>query len=304
MGEIAGDEQAGEGLSFRELEIFLHFSRTEHLGDTADTLGHSVALIQRAVRSLEARLGVRLVERQGRRLRLLHAGRVFADQAALMLRQRSQAVIEAQRAGGRTRNLLSIGHNFSLGLDLVPALVKAVLARNPDTHITLRSGTTTDLIADVLSGHLDAAIVSPPPIEPDLELVPLAPEPTVLIVGADDPLAARESVAIGELSERNFVALSAEAGSRQTIVQTCARAGFLPRVTIETGDMAAIAGVVAAGLAISIVPARLAEFGHPGIRPIPLAAPASAGRPLALVFLRKARERKMIALLREAAEAA
>jgi DNA-binding transcriptional LysR family regulator len=294
---------AGEDLTFRELEIFLHFSRTEHLGETADTLGHSVALIQRAVRALEARLGVRLVERQGRRLRLLHAGRVLADQAALVLRQRSHAILETQRAAGRTRSLLSIGHNFSLGLDLVPELVKAVQASEPDIRVSLRSGPTNDLIADVLSGHLDTAIVSPPPIEPDLEILALPPEPTVLIVAADDPLAGQDSVALSELRDRSFVALAAEAGSRQTIIQACARAGFLPRVTIETGDMAAIAGIVAAGLAISIVPARLAAFGHPGIRAVALDAPASAARPLGLVFLRKARDRKTIALLRKAAEA-
>jgi DNA-binding transcriptional LysR family regulator len=129
----------------------------------------------------------------------------------------------------------------------------------------------------------------------------LTPEPSVLIVAAGDALAGRESVAVGELRDRNFVALTAEAGSRQTMVQSCARAGFQPDVTVETGDMAAIAGIVAAGLAVSMVPARLAAFGHPGIVAVSLEAPAPADRPLGLFFLRKARQRKTIALLRDAA---
>lgn len=289
--------------TFRELEIFLHFSRTEHLGDTADELGHSVALIQRAVRALEDRLGVRLVERSGRRLRLLHAGRVLADQAAAVLRLRSQAVDAVQRAAGRKRARLSVGHNFSLGLDLVPQLIAAVLERESDMQVLLRSGTTNDLIADVLSGHLDAAIVSPPPIEPDLEVVMLPSEPSVLIVAASDSLATRSVIDVAELRDRTFVALADETGSRHTMIQACARAGFTPNIAIDTGDMAAIEGIVAAGLAIAVVPARLASYGSPRVVGIELRAPMPAERPLGLAFLRKARARRTIQLLREAAAA-
>ena len=300
-GDWVGSIDSGAEITFRDLEIFLQFARTEHLGETADALGHSVALIQRAVRTLEQRLGVRLVERHGRRLRLLHAGRVLSDQAAVVLRSRSVAVDAVQHASGRKLTRLTIGHNFSLGLDLVPALVAAVLERDAELQIGLQSGTTNDLIAKLLSGHIDAVVVSPPPIEPDLEVIILPSEPSVLIVGASDPLAGRTSIDMAELRDRRFVTLLDEAGSRQTTLQTCARAGFAPRITIETGDMVAIEGIVAAGLAISIVPSRLARHGHPRIVGIRINAPAPTDRAIGLAFFREARARRSIALLREAA---
>jgi DNA-binding transcriptional LysR family regulator len=298
--KLASDEFGSE-LTFRDLEIFLLFSRTEHLGDTADALGHSVALIQRAVRSLEQQLGVRLVERQGRRLRLLHAGRVLADQAAIVLRAREHAVHAVKRAAGRTVTRIAVGHNFSLGVDLIPALIADVLAREPDAQVVLQSAPTNDLIANVLSGHLDAAVVSPSPIEPDLEIIPLPSEAPVLIVAANDPLAQRPHVDVADLRERHFVTLLDGSGSRQTTVQMCARAGFTPKVTIETGDMMAIEGMVGAGLVVSIVPARLARHGAGRIVSIPLDAPELVERSISLAYLRKARTRRSITLLREAA---
>jgi LysR family transcriptional regulator, transcription activator of glutamate synthase operon len=288
-------------VTFRDLEIFLEFSRTEHLGETAEALGYSVASIQRAVRALEERLAVRLVKRSGRRILLLHAGRVLADHASQLIRSRVHAVENVQIAAGRRTSRLVIGHNFSLGLDLVPALVAGVLRTLPDTHVVLQSGSTNTLISQVLSGGLDAAIVSPPPIEPDLEVIGLSGEPTVLVVGARDPLAKRAKVDVAELRERDFVSLSEGTGSRQTLFQVCARAGFTPRVTIEAGDLLAVAGIVAAGLAISIVPSRLAIYEQGRLRHIELAAPAAADRMIALAYLRRARAKPSLAKLREAA---
>jgi DNA-binding transcriptional LysR family regulator len=100
-----------DDVGFHELEIFLEFSRSEHLGAAAEALGYSVSSIQRAVRILEKRLGVPLVQRDGRRVRLLHTGHVLADHAAHVIRARSEAVNAVLVAAGRRQSKLSIGHN-------------------------------------------------------------------------------------------------------------------------------------------------------------------------------------------------
>jgi LysR family transcriptional activator of glutamate synthase operon len=298
VSERAFDERQ---VDFHDLEIFLEFSRTEHLGRTAEVLGYSIASIQRAVRSLESRFGVALVERQGRRIRLLHAGRVLADQAAQVLRSRSQAIDAVLTAGGRRQTKLRLGHNFSHGVDLAPVLVGMVLERHPDTQFYLESGPTNPLIAALLAGHLDAAVVSPLPIEPDLEAIPLYSEPSLLIVGAADVLAGRERIELAEVRDRAFVALADGAGSRQALLQLCARAGFTPRITVEVSDMFAVEGVVSAGVAISVVPARIAARGRPAIVGIPLAGIAMRSRTVGLTVLRGVTEGVALAALRDAA---
>jgi DNA-binding transcriptional ArsR family regulator len=103
-----------EALSFHDLEVFLAFAEVEHLGRAAEALDLSVPAVQRTVRALEARLGVPLVRRDGRRVRLLHAGRILADQAARVIRARGDAVDAVLVAAGRERHVLRIGYMYSL----------------------------------------------------------------------------------------------------------------------------------------------------------------------------------------------
>lgn len=290
----------GQQIGIAELEIFLAFSRTEHLGQTAEALGRSVSSIQRTVRALEARLGVPLVERDGRRVRLLHAGRVLADHAASVVRARSE-VIGAVRAASTPRSVLRLGHMFSLGLSLVPRIVAEVLGQDPTMRLTLRHGATNALVTALLAGELDAVLVSPLPLAADLVSVPLFTEPLLFAIAASDALAAQGSIQLAEVRDRAFVALSEGAGSRHDLMQMCARAGFTPRIAIEVGDMYTLEGIVGAGLAVSIVPASMLHHTHPTVARLPLRETFDTLRQIGLVYVRGTETRRSVSTLIDAA---
>jgi LysR family transcriptional regulator, transcription activator of glutamate synthase operon len=286
----------GEAIGFAELEIFLEFARTQHLGRTAEALGRSVSSIQRAVRALEIRLGVPLVERDGRRVRLLHAGRVLADEAARVVRARSDAV-GAVRAASGSRTPVRLGHMFSLGPTLVPRIAAAVLAGDPAARITLRHGQTNALVTAVLAGELDAVLVSPLPLAADLVSTPVFSEGVLLAVAAGDPLAARESVALAEVRDRPFVALSEGSGSRYDMMQACARAGFAPAIAIEAGDMYTLEGIVGAGLGVAVVPESMRGHPQPSVARIPLREAVPTRRQIGLVYVRGSETRPAVSAL-------
>ncbi|HYZ16998.1 MAG TPA: LysR family transcriptional regulator [Candidatus Acidoferrum sp.] len=286
-------------LRTEELEVFVAFARTEHLGRTAESLGRSVSSIQRTVRALELRLGVPLVERDGRRVKLLHAGRVLADHAARVLRARSEAVTAVLAASGPHLSL-RLGHMFSLGLGLVPRIAAAALARDPSAHLLLRHGPTNALVTSLLAGEVDAVLVSPLPLAADLTSVPLFTEPLLAAVAGNDPLAAADAIALGDLRDRPFVALPEGAGSRYDLVQACARAGFTPRIAIEVGDMYTLEGIVGAGLAVSVVPASMRGHTHPALTRVPLREPAETHRRVGLVYVRGTETRRAVAALIDA----
>jgi DNA-binding transcriptional LysR family regulator len=288
-----------EPIGFAELEIFLEFARTQHLGRTAEALGRSVSSVQRAVRALEVRLGVPLVERDGRRVRLLHAGRVLADQAARVVRARSEAV-DAVRAASGSRSTVRLGHMFSLGPTLVPNIAATVIARDPSARLVLRHGPTNGLVTALLAGELDAVLVSPLPLAADLANIPVFSEGVLLVVAATDPLASRESVALAEVQDRPFVALAEGSGSRYDMMQACARAGFIPAVAIEVGDMYTLEGIVGAGLGVSVVPESMRSHAKPGIARIPLREPIATRRQIGLVYVRGTERRRPVTAVIEA----
>jgi LysR family transcriptional regulator, transcription activator of glutamate synthase operon len=289
-------------VTFHDLEVLLAFSSTEHLGQAARNLGLSVPSIQRSIRALEKKLGVVLVERDGRRLRLRHAGWVLTGQAARLLRSRSDAVDEVLAAAGAELVPLRIGHTFSLGIEVVPRIVAAFLKRSAGTRVMLRQDAAVSIIESLLSGEVDAAFTSISPVEPDVRVVPLFQEPMLLAVPVSDPLASAEAVELARVEERRFVAMSEGSSSRGYMIRACARAGFTPRVVMDTDDLFSVTGAVAAGIGLAVLPGRMRDYRHPGVVLIGLVEPVPTRRTVCLAYRRQSSRGLQLGVLREVAQ--
>lgn len=284
-----------------ELTIFSAFAQYEHLGRAAEALDLSVPAVQRAVRAIEMRLGVPLVRRDGRRVRLLHAGRILADQAARILRARDEAVDAVMLAAGRERHVLRLGYMYSLGLRVVPDLIADVLAHEPDVRVELVHGATDALVDRLLSGELDAVCVAPLPEQPEVERVPMSSERFDLTVARADPLASRAAVALRDVRTRPFAALREGFGSRRFMFEACARAGFTPRIAYTCDDIFTVEGIVGAGLAVSVLPSRMADHHNPRVARIPLIETVPTVRTIGTAFLRSQRRHAGLRALVDAA---
>lgn len=288
---LRNDRESGESahqLGLREFEIFLAFAQTEHMGQAAEALGTSAPSIQRTVRALEVGLGIPLVERDGRRLRLLPAGQVLAEHAARIMRSRTDAIEATLAASGQKRVALRLGHIFSLGLSVVPRYIAKMLRKEPGIRVHLHQGTTNGLITSLLAGEIDAAFVSPPPDDPELRVVPLFTEPLLLALLSDDPLANGEAVDLGAFRDRGFVTLFEGSMNRICITRLCARAGFLPKIVLEVSDLCTLEGAVALGIGVSIVPRSASGHVHPNVAHVPITGMVSTTRTVVLAYRRNA----------------
>jgi DNA-binding transcriptional LysR family regulator len=111
------------------------------------------------------------------------------------------------------------------------------------------------------------------------------------VMAEDHPLAGRERLTIGELAEDTWTAPSRD----HLIYRSCVEAGFEPRIAFVTRDVLAARGLVASGLAVTLMPELLAS-GLPGLAMVPLEGPqpyrslygltpAAGARPAAQAFL-------------------
>ena len=185
------DDVSATDITFTDLEMLVAFARTEHFGHTAAELGVSVATVQRAIRTLERKLGVALIEQSGPRVRMLRAGHVLVREAHSVLRARQDAVNSTLADAGHPQRQLRIAHTFSLGLGFVPRVLAALLGEHPGLRFRCWQGSATDVIAALLRGEADVAFTSLAPTEHDFVVVPLFTESLLLAVPADDPLATR-----------------------------------------------------------------------------------------------------------------
>jgi DNA-binding transcriptional LysR family regulator len=290
-----------DGVDLHELAIFSAFAQHEHMGRAAEELGCSVPAVQRAVRSLEIVLGVPLVRRDGRRVRLLHAGRILADQAARMLRTRVEAIDAVLLAAGRERHVLRIGHMYSLGLRLVPDLVADVLGHEPEIRVAFSHGATDALTDRLLSGELDAICVAPVPTQPEIKSVTLCEERFDLTIVASDPLARRTQIPLREVRSRPFAALREGFGSRRSMFEACARAGFAPQIAFTCEDIFTLEGLVGAGLAVSVLPSRMSDHRNDRLARIPLVEATPTTRTVVVAYLESQRRHLGLRTLIDAA---
>jgi DNA-binding transcriptional LysR family regulator len=139
----------------------------------------------------------------------------------------------------------------------MPGLVTEFSARYPDVAVELRVYDTDEAIAALLDREIEAAVVGHEVDDPRLAGTVVGHDALVTVVAGSDPLAGAE-IFPEDLADRPFVLREQGSGTRRTVEEGLAAAGLRPRVAMELGSNAAVAGAVAAGGGIGVVPLRTA----------------------------------------------
>jgi DNA-binding transcriptional LysR family regulator len=277
-------------LTFREVARQGSFSRA----------GEALALTQPAVSqqvaALEKQLGVRLLDRGPGGPTPTAAGALLLAHADAVADRLSQAGAQVAELAATERETLRIGSFPSALATLIPDAIVRLRARMPDVQVEATEASGEELGAMVAAGDLHAAVcfqdAEEPPRRPEgTERHELGREAMLAVMAEDHPLASRERLRVAELADETWTAPSREA----LLYRTCVAAGFEPRISFVTRDVLAARGLVASGLAVTLMPALLAS-GLPGIAMLPLEGlqpfralyaltPAAGARPAAQAFI-------------------
>jgi DNA-binding transcriptional LysR family regulator len=241
-------------MELRQLEYFVAVAEERHFTRAARRVHVVQSTLSSAVRALERELGSELLARSSRRVELTEAGRALlpAARRALAASEEGRDAVAAVR--GLLRGRLAIGLVQSLGLVDLPALVTRFHRRHPAVTLRLRNDAVPELVRATADGELDLAFVDRPLDDRRVRAVPLGVEPVVLAVAAGDPLARRESVALAELADRDFVEFRADSALRARVDASCTGAGLDRRMCCEVDTIADLVELVAGGLGVAFLP--------------------------------------------------
>jgi DNA-binding transcriptional LysR family regulator len=120
---------------FDELGVFVEVARRQSFVQAAKHLGRHVSAVSRAVAALEARLGVRLLQRTTRRVALSEAGRAYFSRCEALLAEFDGADAAARDLGASPRGILRVSAASGFGLTHLIAIVPDFLSAHP--HVTL-----------------------------------------------------------------------------------------------------------------------------------------------------------------------
>ena len=242
----------------RHLRYFLEVARTLHITRAAELLHIAQPALTQNIQQLEQDLGVKLFDRQGRRLSLTEAGHVFRREAEQSLRVFQRAQLAAQRAARGEVGKVVIGFQSTAGLSVIPQLLKKLGQKYPGIEVTLREMGTAAQRAALRQGEIDVAFMY---TLPDGEFThhQLQPESLVIALPKDHPLATRQSIGLKEVMKERFVLPSLETAEvlHYAVLGECADAGFQPCNVQDVSTAQTALGLVSAGFGISVLPASV-----------------------------------------------
>jgi DNA-binding transcriptional LysR family regulator len=182
----------------RELGYFVAVAEELHFGRAAQRLGMTQPPLSRAVRQLERRLGVTLLLRTSREVRLTAAGEALLHDGRAALAAVAAAERRAQRVGRRDPRLLLACKAGSDG-EVLAAILAAYRAR-PDAIAVQVVHTATERLAMLRDGRADLALLHRPSNDlTGLDTEDLRTEPQIAVLRPDHPLATRPEVELADL---------------------------------------------------------------------------------------------------------
>jgi DNA-binding transcriptional LysR family regulator len=143
------------GLDLNHVELFVKVVESESFTRAAAQLGLPKSSVSRAVSSLESKLGVRLLERTTRRLRLTEAGRAYFEQAQSALTGLKEAAATAAEMSKGARGTVRITAPVDVGLILLIDVIARFTHKYPEIHVDL---SLSSLLVDMVEQGFDLAV--------------------------------------------------------------------------------------------------------------------------------------------------
>lgn len=260
----------------RHLGFFVAVAEEGHFGHAADRMGMSQPPLSQGVQRLESRLGVILLIRGSRGVRLTTAGADLLPRARDLLEGREQ-FLDAARRQRESRGAVRIGVIAALSDLQVAELTAAVRAAAPDPHartVIISTAPSVELVDAVTSGRLDCAVVHHPALLGELRAGPVFKLPRRLLV-PEGHLADRDKSSLRALSGLACATAPRAHGTAafDLLMDTLRAKGLDPEFLPAPGDRDALSAVVACRAFALSTDLRLAA---PGARTVP------AGEELAL----------------------
>ncbi len=257
-------------MELRHLRYFIAVAEELHFGRAAQLLGISQPPLSQQIQALEHELGTRLFERTNRRVQLSESGRLFLDEARLVLAQADKAADVARRAQAGELGELKVGFTTSAPFtSSIPQAIFAFRQRFPDVHLALQEMNSREVAAGLEDESIHVGIMRPLALPESLRVVELLREPLVAIINADHPLAqgSDQGLQLCALAHEPFVFFPRTYGSGlyAQLFDLARAAGFSPKITQEAGEVMTIIGLVAAGLGVTVLPASYRRMRIDGV---------------------------------------
>jgi DNA-binding transcriptional LysR family regulator len=263
-------------IDVRRLQVLRVLQQQGTVTGVAQALHLTPSAVSQQIRLLSRDLGVDLLQRHGRRIRLTPAAESLIAYADDLYAGWERMVIALRDAGtdDQVEHLRVCGFPTAVAGLLAPAAARLRHTR-PVLTVQISEAETPECYARLLAGDADVAIVVPTSAgaaddRASLDQERLVDDPFDLLVPAEHPLARRGAVDLAETADEAWIALPESLDQHRLVQAAWLAAGFTPRVTHTAKEWDAVIALVGHGFGVSLIP-RLAPLpAHQAVVRLPL----------------------------------
>jgi LysR family hydrogen peroxide-inducible transcriptional activator len=269
--------------TLRQLEYLVAVAEDLSFRAAAARCHVSQPALSEQIRLLEEQLGVRLFERDSKRVSLTEAGAHVLGSARAVLGDVDTLVDAALGQGGPLAGPLVLGAIPTVAPYVLPELLAAARKAHPKLRLVLREAQTATLLEALRTGRVDAALLALPVAGAGLASVPVGDDPFLLAAPHGHRLAGKGPVRLSELRREEVLLLEDGHCLRDQALELRGDAGAAEAQDVRATSLHTLARLVAGGLGVTLLPAIARDEATDGIVLREFKAPAP-GRTLGLCW--------------------
>ena len=239
----------------RQLAAFCEVVDRKSFSQAAERLGVTQPAVSLQIRSLEKRLGTKLLDRSGRRVEPTEAGHRLYRAAQRMLAVEGQLMDELAGEDGALRGEFALGASTGPGGTVVPVLLGEFQREHSELAIALSISDTNRVIEQVADRELELGIVGASPRHRGVVFEPFFRDEVILVVPPGHRFAGKQ-VSLEELRGEPLILMQEGAGVRQVIEEELRRGPLRLRdldVRLELGLQESVKSAAAAGFGVTFI---------------------------------------------------
>jgi LysR family hydrogen peroxide-inducible transcriptional activator len=262
--------------SIRQLEYALAVSEALSFRRAAERCHVSQPALSAQIRELESALGVRLFERDRRKVLVTEAGQEVMLRARAVLLAMDELVGTAELREDPLTGVLRMGVIPTVAPYLLPRVLPRVRKRHPRLRLLLVEDQTSHLVRRLSEGELDLLLLA---LEADLgeaETLPLFKDTFLLAAPPGHALAGRRSIRESDLAGEQVLLLEDGHCLRDQALSVCKAGGATERQDFRASSLSTLIQMVAHGIGVTLVPAMAGDGPSPPrsqLRLVPFSRP-------------------------------
>ncbi|MDB5735356.1 MAG: LysR family transcriptional regulator [Alphaproteobacteria bacterium] len=253
----------------KQVRCFVAVAGEMNFARAAKEMNMTQSPLRRQIRLLEEDLGVHLLDRGAGHVRLTRPGRTFLSDARQILQATTAGTAITRQVASGERGTITLGFTTTAGYVLMPQMVASCRAHLPDVTLLLREMSSAQQIEEVIAGRMDFGLVWTGSA-PVLSGMPMASEPLVAALPANDPRLRKASLSPSDFDGRAFIMYDSDDAAHLNRMVSEVLEGFSPHMVHHAANAHAILSMVGSGLGAAMVPLSAAGLHLSGVSFRPL----------------------------------